>query len=332
MLSDQDERLQLLKKWLAAHLQPKGLVVKRASEDASFRRYFRVWSGDATYIAMDAPPTNENCVPFINIAQRLESHGLNVPHIFRQDTAQGFLLLGDLGSVSYLSKLDAKTVNSLYGDALAVLLKMQTQVPAQDLPPYDDRLLRSEMSLFVDWFLAQHLKLKLTPEHEQAIAGTFDLLARSALEQPRVFVHRDYHSRNLMVTPEHNPGILDFQDAMHGPITYDLVSLLRDCYIAWPRVQVEEWLHRHHDALTGAGLVQVPLAPFRRWFDWMGMQRHLKAIGIFARLNYRDRKPGYIKDIPRTINYVFEVCAEYPELAPFRELLDRLLIRERLSA
>lgn len=332
MLSDQDERLQLLKKWLAVHLQPKGLVVKRASEDASFRRYFRVWSGDATYIAMDAPPQNENCVPFINVARRLESHGLNVPHIFQQDTAQGFLLLGDLGSVSYLSKLDAKTVNALYGDALAALLKMQTQVPAEDLPPYDDKLLRFEMSLFVDWFLAQHLKLKLAPEHERVLADTFGLLAQSALEQPRVFVHRDYHSRNLMVTTENNPGILDFQDAMHGPVTYDLVSLLRDCYIAWPKVQVEQWLERHHEELMRAGLVQADLSQFRRWFDWMGMQRHLKAIGIFARLNYRDRKPGYIKDIPRTINYVFEVCEQYPQLAPFREMLDRLLIRERLSA
>jgi aminoglycoside/choline kinase family phosphotransferase len=329
---DQDERLQQLKKWLGLHLDPKGLVVKRASEDASFRRYFRVWSVDSTYIAMDAPPENENCVPFINVARRLEGHGLNAPHIFQQDTAQGFLLLSDLGNTSYLSKLDAKTVNALYGDALAALLKMHAEVPGTDLPPYDEKLLRFEMSLFVDWFLLQHLKLKLTPEHEQVLAGTFDILAASALEQPRAFVHRDYHSRNLMVTQENNPGILDFQDAVHGPITYDLVSLLRDCYIAWPKVQIEQWLAEHHDRLTRAGLTNAPLPQFRRWFDWMGMQRHLKAIGIFSRLNYRDRKPGYIKDIPRTINYVFEVCEQYPELQPFRELLDRLLIRERLSA
>lgn len=327
---EQDDRLQLLKKWLASHLDPKGLVVKRASEDASFRRYFRVWSGDTTYIAMDAPPENENCVPFINVAQRLESHGLNAPHIFQQDTVQGFLLLSDLGSTPYLSKLDAKTVNGLYGDALAALLKMQARVPADDLPPYDDRLLRFEMSLFVDWFLLQHLKLKLSPEHEKVIADTFGLLAASALEQPRVFVHRDYHSRNLMVTTENNPGILDFQDAMHGPVTYDLVSLLRDCYIAWPKVQIEQWLAQHYDDLTRAGLIQASLPHFRQWFDWMGMQRHLKAIGIFSRLNYRDRKPGYIKDIPRTINYVFEVCDQYPELQAFSEMLDRLLVRERL--
>src|SRR5688572_12613227 len=214
---DQDERLLQLKKWLALHLDPKGLVVKRASEDASFRRYFRVWSGDNTYIAMDAPPENENCAPFINVALRLESQGLNAPHIFQQDVAQGFLLLSDLGNTSYLSKLDAKTVGTLYGDALAALLKMQAEVPADGLPPYDDKLLRFEMSLFVDWFLLQHLKLKLAPEHEQVIDYTFGLLAGSALEQPRVFVHRDYHSRNLMVTAENNPGILDFQDAMHGP-------------------------------------------------------------------------------------------------------------------
>jgi len=332
MLSDQDERLQLLKKWLAIHLDPRGLVVKRASEDASFRRYFRVWSGDATYIAMDAPPANENCVPFISVARRLESHGLNVPHIFQEDTQQGFLLLSDLGNVSYLSKLDAKTVNDLYGDALATLLKMQAEVPAEGLPPYDDKLLRFEMSLFVDWFLLQHLKLKLAPEQEKIIADTFGQLAASALEQPRVFVHRDYHSRNLMVTPERNPGILDFQDAMDGPVTYDLVSLLRDCYIAWPKVQIEQWVTGYHDELARAGRIQADLPRFRRWFDWMGMQRHLKATGIFSRLRYRDRKPGYMKDIPRTMNYVFEVCEQYPELQPFRELLDRLLIRERLSA
>jgi aminoglycoside/choline kinase family phosphotransferase len=209
---------------------------------------------------------------------------------------------------------------------------MQAQVPASDLPPYDDKLLRFEMSLFVDWFLLQHLKLKLSPEHEQVIDYTFGMLTASALEQPRVFVHRDYHSRNLMVTTENNPGILDFQDAMHGPVTYDLVSLLRDCYIAWPKVQVEQWLAEHYDLLTGAGLIQASLPQFRQWFDWMGMQRHLKAIGIFSRLRYRDRKPGYIQDIPRTINYVFEVSEQYPELQAFRELLDRLLIRERLSA
>jgi aminoglycoside/choline kinase family phosphotransferase len=188
------------------------------------------------------------------------------------------------------------------------------------------------MSLFVDWFLLEHLKLKLTPEHLQVINRTFDLLAAGALEQPRVFVHRDYHSRNLMVTTQNNPGILDFQDAVHGPVTYDLVSLLRDCYIAWPKVQVEQWVTLHYDALTRAGLIQAELPQFRRWFDWMGMQRHLKAVGIFSRLRYRDRKPGYMKDIPRTINYVFEVSELYPELQPFRELLDRLLIRERLSA
>jgi hypothetical protein len=332
MLPEQDDRLQQLKKWLSEHLDSRGIVVKRASEDASFRRYFRVWSGDTTYIAMDAPPNNENCVPFINIALRLEQHGLNVPHIFQQDAAQGFLLLSDLGNTSYLSKLDAKTVGVLYGDALAALLKMQAEVPADGLPPYDDKLLRLEMSLFVDWFLLHHLKLKLTPEHEAVIADTFNLLAANALEQPRVFVHRDYHSRNLMVTSGNNPGILDFQDAMHGPVTYDLVSLLRDCYIAWPKVQLEQWVTQHHEGLIRAGLVKASLPQFRQWFDWMGMQRHLKAIGIFSRLRYRDHKPGYIKDIPRTMNYVFEVCEQYPRLQAFKELLDRLLIRERLSA
>jgi aminoglycoside/choline kinase family phosphotransferase len=326
-----DHRLQELKQWLKTCLDEKGFVLKPASEDASFRRYFRVWAGEQTYIAMDAPPEKENCKPFVDIAQLLLSHGLNVPQVFQQNLEQGFLLLSDLGNTQYLSKLDAKTANPLYSDALAALLIMQTRVPADGLPAYHADMLKFELSLFVEWFLHKHLKLKLTEQAEQTIADAFNLLVDNAVQQPQIFIHRDYHSRNLMITPDNNPGILDFQGAVLGPITYDLVSLFRDCYIAWPKVQVEQWLQDYHQSLTEKGLVQAPLEQFRRWFDLTGLQRHLKAIGIFCRMLYSQQKPGYMNDIPRTIKYVFEICEQYPELAEFKTLLDRQ-VKERLSA
>jgi aminoglycoside/choline kinase family phosphotransferase len=204
---------------------------------------------------------------------------------------------------------------------MGALAVMQTCVPADELPHYDEALLRREMALFHDWFLGTHLGLELSAGEQQLLEDTFTLLVASALEQPQVFVHRDYHSRNLMVA-EHNPGILDFQDAVRGPVTYDLVSLLRDCYIAWPREQVEEWVQGYHDIALDHGIIRAPKsAQFLRWFDLMGVQRHLKAIGIFARLNHRDGKPGYLDDIPRTLAYVEEVSARYPELEGFAEFV-----------
>jgi len=301
----------------------------RASEDASFRRYFRVTKGTETWILMDAPPDKEDIKPFIRVAQLLASVSVNVPLIFEQDLDQGFLLLSDLGDEQYLAHLNKNSVERLYGDALDALFKIQSKAPLQwdgeDLPPYDKAMLLREMELFREWYIQTHLHHSLSKEQHQLLDQVFDTLAQSALSQPQVFVHRDYHSRNLMLTANNNPGIIDFQDAVVGAISYDVVSLLRDCYIAWPRQQVEAWalnyLHRCMDAgLFATTSDQVLL----RWFDFMGVQRHLKASGIFARLNHRDGKSGYLKDIPRTLDYVKDVASRYPELQPLHRLLGEL--------
>lgn len=325
-----DMRLLQLKNWLEDQLGVRSLVIKPASEDASFRRYFRVWTDNATYVAMDAPPDKEDCVPFIDIAYRLRLNNINAPAIYARDLENGFLLLDDLGSTSYLSALDSRTVAALYGDALHTLLCMQKNIAADDLPAYNRRLLLQEMELFVEWFLHRHLQIKITEKLGCIIYDAFELLIASALEQPNVFVHRDFHSRNLMVCNNNNPGVLDFQDAVYGPITYDLVSLLRDCYISWPTHQVQKWLKLYYERLAEHHLVNVDFVKFERWFDWMGMQRHLKAIGIFARLNHRDGKPNFLKDIPRTWEYVAAVCKYYPDFMSFSELMAKLRIHERL--
>jgi len=278
---------------------------------------------------MDAPPAQEDCRPFIHIAQTLLGLGLHVPTIFKADLEQGFLLLSDLGSRQYLPELNEASVEQLYGAALEALLVMQTRcdIVSAALPPYDHALLMREMGLFHDWFVQQHLGLELTADQSAALQHTYQLLAASALEQPQVCVHRDYHSRNLMITEQHNPGILDFQDAVIGPITYDLVSLLRDCYISWPPERVYAWATQYHGRAYAAGLLKEHDSErFLRWFDWMGIQRHLKAIGIFARLNIRDGKPGYLKDIPRTLGYIVAVSRRYQELAPLQGLLREVIV------
>lgn len=311
------QRLEQLNHWLQQKLGLGEYQIAPASADASFRRYFRVTIDGVSRIAMDAPPQKEDSRPFVKVGTALHQAGLHVPQILQQDLEQGFLLLSDLGSQPYLDALNAQSVERLYGDALGALAAMQACVATDELPPYDEALLQREMALFPEWFLTTHLGLTLSKAEQQLLADTFALLAKSALEQPRVFVHRDYHSRNLMVC-SHNPGILDFQDAVCGPVTYDLVSLLRDCYIAWPREQVEAWVQGYHDIALDHGIIREPMREqFLRWFDLMGVQRHLKAIGIFARLNHRDGKPGYLNDIPRTLDYVEEVSARYPELAGF---------------
>jgi aminoglycoside/choline kinase family phosphotransferase len=311
------QRLEQLNHWLSAELGLSGYEIAPASADASIRRYFRLTVDGESRIVMDAPPEKEDSRPFVKVGTALHQAGLHVPQILQQDLEQGFLLLSDLGSRPYLDALDAQSVERLYGDALGALAVMQACAPVDELPPYDEALLQREMTLFPDWFLTTHLGLTLDEQERKLLADTFALLVENALDQPQAFVHRDYHSRNLMVCP-HNPGILDFQDAVRGPITYDLVSLLRDCYIAWPREQVEEWVQGYHDIALDHGIIRAPMsARFLRWFDLMGVQRHLKAIGIFARLNHRDGKPGYLNDIPRTLGYVEEVSARYPELAGF---------------
>lgn len=321
-----DSRLHTLHHWLDQTLPPEPFTVERASDDASFRRYFRVRQNGRTWVAMDAPPDKEALQPYLQVTEALGGFGLHVPRIHARDESQGFLLLDDLGDQLYLGALTPERADQLYGDALGALLTLQAcGQPTTALPAYDTALLQRELALFSDWYLGRHLALDLAPSAHTLLANTYALLITNALEQPQVWVHRDYHSRNLMVTPQRNPGILDFQDAVIGPVTYDLVSLLRDCYIAWPRSQVEAWAWGYYELAVQAGVLQpAHEAYFLRWFDWMGVQRHLKATGIFARLNYRDHKPRYLNDIPRTLGYVHEVCSRYPELAPFGDFLAQL--------
>ncbi|TVR65094.1 MAG: aminoglycoside phosphotransferase [Candidatus Competibacteraceae bacterium] len=320
-----NERERLLRDWLDVVLPTTRVRLAPASSDASFRRYFRVWGDDGqTRIVMDAPPEQEDCRPFVAIAQALRDLGLNAPEVLAGDLDRGLLLLTDFGSRPYLAELDDRSAPGLYGDALEALARLQLggDPGSPLLPPYDSALLHREMDLFRSWFLGHLLGLELREEEHQTLDHAFARLADNALEQPRVWVHRDYHSRNLMVTAPDNPGVLDFQDAVVGAVTYDLVSLLRDCYIAWPREQVEGWTLDHRARLRAGGMSGLDdAAQFLRWFDLMGVQRHLKAIGIFARLNLRDGKPGYLRDIPRTLGYVLDATARYPELAGLRDLL-----------
>lgn len=322
----EDARVQLLHRWLKTELAMGDYQFAPASADASFRRYFRITLDGETRVVMDAPPDKEDTHPFVGIARLFLKLGLHVPEILAQNEADGFLLLSDLGSQDYLRALDDASAPQLYADALAALVALQVcPVPAAyPFPPYDRTLLMNEMGLFTEWYLGQHLQIPLDERLEALFANLFNTLADNALEQPQVVVHRDYHSRNLMVC-DHNPGILDFQDAVIGAVTYDLVSLLRDCYIAWPRSRVEAWVADYHQQALRAGIIQdVSLAQFLRWFDLMGVQRHLKATGIFSRLNYRDGKDGYLPDIPRTMGYVKEVSSRYPELADFAGFITEL--------
>ena len=320
-----DPRLDLLRQWLEQGLGWQCYELAPASADASFRRYFRVSRGDETAIVMDAPPQKEDVEPYLRIAGMLDAIGVNAPRILARNAPDGFLLLTDLGSTTYLAELDRPgRADALYGDAIAALVRIQARGSefGARLPRYDEKLLRFEMSLFTDWLLGRHLQASLDPDAAQVLARVFDLLVANALGQPPVFVHRDYHSRNLMVCPDHNPGILDFQDAVYGPLTYDLVSLLRDCYVAWPQDRVVAWALDFRSRAVSAGLpVGADEQQFLRWFDLMGVQRHLKASGIFARLWHRDGKPGYLADIPRTLEYVAQACARHADLAPLGALV-----------
>lgn len=320
------DRLEALKDWLKGPARLGRFDIEPASEDASFRRYFRVRSDAGSLIAMDAPPEREDPGRFVDLARALAGIGLHVPEIVQADVGRGFVLMSDLGSTLYLDALGEDTVERLYGDALGALVVLQACAPRDySPPPYDRDLLRAEMELFRHWYLERHLAMALDAPQQRLLDETFALLADAALQQPRAWVHRDYHSRNLMVTAAHNPGILDFQDAVIGPVTYDLVSLLRDCYIAWPRERVEEWALGYHELALQTGILRErDEEQFLRWFDLMGVQRHLKASGIFARLNHRDHKPGYLGDIPRTLGYVRDVASRYRELVRLGQLLDDL--------
>ncbi len=324
------QRFEALGRWLSRELGYRDYTLEPASADASFRRYFRMTVDGESRIVMDAPPEKEHSQPYVDVARRLLGAGLTVPEVLAADLDQGFLLITDLGTRLYLAELNNDTRDYLYADAMEALLTIQTRAVPTGLSRYDRKLLTFELSLFPEWFLARHLGLSLGGEDRATLAMQFEHLVDRALEQPRVFVHRDYHSRNLMRLARGNPGILDFQGAVDGPITYDLVSLLRDCYVAWPAEDVQRWLGDYYIRLRGEGLLaNVDPATFRTWFDWMGLQRHLKAIGIFARLCHRDGKPGYLQDIPRTLDYVLAVTESYPELAPMHALLRRWEVRDR---
>ena len=310
------ERLKLIQQWLRHDLNLNDFSVAPASADASFRRYFRVsWDG-RTAIVMDAPPGKEDCAPFIDITRRLLQCGVNVPAIRASNLERGFLLIDDLGKDLYLDILTAENADQLYSDAIGALIRFQELADTAGLPPYDENLLRQEMALFGDWLLERHLRIERTGQIEAMLADVFQVLVDSALAQPRVFVHRDYHSRNLLLDARANPGIVDYQDAVYGPATYDLVSLLKDCYVNWPRARVLAWVEQYRNGCRLPAVMQAADEQFLRWLDLMGVQRHLKASGIFARLCYRDNKAGFIKDIPRTLAYILELDPYYPELQP----------------
>jgi N-acetylmuramate 1-kinase len=322
-----DSRLALLTRWVMDDLGFAGGLLEPASADASFRRYFRLIRGGDSYIVMDAPPEKEDMAPFVHIAQMLARIGLNVPVVMARDMRQGLLLLSDLGSRLYLDDLAAlKDAGPLYADALGALIRMQTRggAAARALPPYDAALLLREMELMPEWFLGRHLGLDCGGAERGLLDRLFAALVENASAQPHTFVHRDYHSRNLLVTAQANPGILDFQDAVYGPVTYDLVSLLKDCYIAWPAARVNDWLLQYRAQLEDAGFaLGAGEQEFVRWFDLMGLQRHIKVLGIFARLYYRDAKAGYLKDLPRVLAYTRAAASLYPETREFADYIVR---------
>jgi N-acetylmuramate 1-kinase len=318
------DRTQQLEQWLAQILdQPYTLTT--ASADASFRRYFRVHLPQQTLIVMDAPPPQEDCRPFVQVAERLLAAGLNVPEVIAQNIESGFLLLSDLGNDTYLSKLTPQNAKALYGDACQALINMQLASDKDALPPYDAALLMRELQLFPEWYVAKHLGKTLSADQQAVLDKTFAQLIDNILQQPQVTVHRDYHSRNLMVTAENNPGVLDFQDAVIGAITYDLVSLFKDAYIRWDEEDLMDWVVRYWQAAKKAGLpVNEDFGAFYKDFEWMGVQRHIKVLGIFARLYHRDGKDGYLKDMPLVMQYLQTTCERYVELRPLLRLLQSL--------
>ena len=316
-MSTTPERLEALRRFAAHWLADDLVKPERASADASFRSYWRVASRGRSFVVMDAPPGKEDLGPWLDVDRRLRAALLHAPEVLASDTTQGFVLMSDLGTRTYLPELTEASVDKLYGDAFDALLAMQTRVDATGLPGYDEPRLMAELELFPEWFLKRHLGVVPECEEWDIVEGAFRALINSALEQPRRFVHRDYHSRNLMIVEGRNPGIIDFQDAVLGPVTYDLVSLLRDCYIAWPAERVQPWSNRHRDRLVDAGVLNYGELRWKRWFDWMGLQRHLKVLGIFCRLWYRDGKRAYLDDLPLVLKYTLDVAGRYKELAPF---------------
>jgi aminoglycoside/choline kinase family phosphotransferase len=322
------DRYALVQDWLSRQLPGRTFSLAPASADASFRRYFRVALPDATFIVMDAPPEQEDCRPFIRVAGLMAAAGLNVPAVLAQDLAQGFLLLSDLGSTTYLAALDDDNADALFSDAIDALIRWQLASREGVLPPYDEALLRRELDLFPEWYLRRHLGIELDTLQRESLEAVFRLILSNNLAQPGTYVHRDYMPRNLMLT-EPNPGVLDFQDAVYGPITYDVASLFKDAFISWEERRVLDWTIRYWERAKLAGLpVNGDFGEFYRDFEWMGLQRHLKVLGIFARICHRDGKPTYVKDTPRFLGYVRAVAGRYAPLSPLLRLLDQLADRK----
>ena len=328
-----DTRLKLLQGWLGAHLGAEAFRLEPASADASFRRYFRVTvDGARSLIAMDAPPEREDCRPFVRVAALLRAAGVNAPQVIAQDLERGLLLLTDLGDTTYLAALKEDNADRLIGDAIEALIRWQLASREGTLPPYDEAALRRECSLFPEWYVARHLGLRLSGAQSEALADAVTRVVTRSLSQPAVFVHRDYMPRNLMVT-DPNPGVLDFQDAVYGPITYDIASLTRDAFMSWEEERVIDWTARYWEKARARGLpVDPDFGAFYRAFEWTGLQRHLKVLGIFARIHYRDGKSGYLEDTPRFLGYARTVARRYRELAPLARLLDEIGRREPATA
>lgn len=310
--------------WARLASADPALDLQTASSDASSRSYWRGLSGGRSLIVMDSPPAQEDPRPWVEIGARLASNGLHVPAVYAQDLEQGFLLIEDLGTRLYLPELNEGTADRLYGDAMNALLRIQTRLDFAALPPYDHAFLLRELEVMPEWFLGRHLGHAPSGEERQVLDATFKTLIDNAMEQPRRFVHRDFHSRNLLVVEQNGPGIIDFQGALAGPIAYDLASLLRDCYIAWDDERVEAWVEGYRQRLLDAKAIDNTISRehFLRWFDLIGLQRHIKVLGQFYRLWYRDGKSGYLADVPRVYHYVVAVARRYPELRDFVTLVE----------
>tara|TARA_Y100000389_G_scaffold120146_1_gene117356 strand:+ start:4829 stop:5797 length:969 start_codon:yes stop_codon:yes gene_type:complete len=321
----EQNKISDLTKWVKKYY-PQDFTIEKASEDASFRSYYRVMSQGDTKIIMDAPPQHEPLTSFLDVTKRLALAKINVPIIYEVDESKGYILMSDLGKNNYLDALNKETVYCLYTDAIDVICRIQNEASSKGLEVFDMNIQIKEMDLFKDWFLEKHLKMNLNQDQSIYLKDFNEILARRISKIPTTFIHRDFHSRNLMVTDKNNPGVLDYQDAMIGPMTYDLVSLLKDCYIKWDDELIYKMVKTYFQRLEQS----ITYDEFEYWFDMTGLQRHLKAIGIFSRLYYRDQKSSYLKDIPKTLNYIVELCTKYPELHEFQILAKQIKSQGKL--
>ncbi|VVC85763.1 phosphotransferase [Sideroxydans sp. CL21] len=320
------QRQKQLIDWLSSLYPNQTFTIAPASADASFRRYFRATFADGTTrVAMDAPPQHEDCRPFLHVGKLFEDAGTHVPHVYAQDLKQGFLLLSDLGNTTYLQALTQESATRLYGAATDALIQIQLASRENELPLYDEALLRRELNLFPEWYISRHLGVTLSAKQQAKLEEVFARILANNLAQPSVYVHRDYHSRNLMLIEKNNPGILDFQDAVFGPITYDLASLFKDAYIRWEEEEIMHWIILYWEKARKAGLpVREDFGEFYRDYEMMGVQRHIKVLGIFARLYHRDGKDGYLKDMPLVMDYLRLACERYIDLKPLLNILIEL--------